>query len=74
MAVPTPSSDRDNIFNMSVNRPLIPTYPSLKVLVKITLVKKPIRIAAACAANATVVFITEYSVRDFDSNFFNPFV
>ena len=43
----------------------MPTYPSLKVWVKTTLVKNPINMAVVCATNATVVFLTEYSVLDF---------
>ena len=56
------------MFNISVNSPLIPTYPSLSILVKTTLVKNPIKIADICATNATLVFLTEYSVLDFCFN------
>ena len=72
IAVPTPSSDNDRMFRISVNRPLIPTYPSLKTLVNTTLVRNPISIANIRATIATDVFITEYSVLVFCSNFLIP--
>ena len=64
IALPTPSSARDNIDRILVNKPLIPKYSVAKHFINIVLLIKPNIVCTICPKNPVVIFLIELIVLD----------